>query len=128
MKKIVLLATLLAASFSAVAEGRNPVPGIPGYDYTYSKGHRPVWGHNDRNRWIAPAIIGGLIAYTIINGQRVPVQPAPEVIYYPPPPPPQPEVIYVPVPQPQPRIEYVERPVWYESCRCWRWTMVPVQY
>lgn len=123
----ILLVASLALCSSAFA-GQNSVPGLNGYEYTSGSNYRPPVrnNYNQRgNQWIVPALIGGLITYTIINGQRVPVQQAqPEVIYVPQP---QPEVIYVPVPQPQPRVEYVERQVFFDECRCWRWVRFPAQ-
>jgi len=85
MKKILLSLTLLAAAGSALADGRH------GY-----------WGGS--GRWVAPALIGGVIGYEL--GRPRYVYDAPPVIIQQPVIVQQPQVIYQ-----QPQVIYQQAPV-----------------
>jgi hypothetical protein len=135
MKKIALIAAMVAFGTVAMADQSNAVPGFPGFEYTWGSNYTPPGSNKqsyitevrnnrrhqqenhglarDENRWLAPALIGGLITYAIINGQRVPVEQPPAVIYAPPPPPPP--------------VYYIDKQMWDDSCYCWRWVRILVE-
>lgn len=105
MKKSVAALVLLTLTSSAFAHGNYVYRPAP-----YYHGH---YGHH--NHWIAPAIIGGVIGYTLAR---------PPVYSYPPPPP-----VIVAAPEPVPAYPPPQG-YHYEQrldggCNCWRWFIVP---
>lgn len=107
MKKFAAALVLITIASAALAHG--------GYGYRPSPQYYGGYHGHSHSTWVAPAIIGGVIGYSLAR---------PPVYYYPPAPP-----VIVTAPEPVPAYP---APLGYHyeqrldpGCNCWRWFVVP---